>query len=282
MKNYLDLKFEIPDALTFEEGPGGLIFTNITTPTATARICLHGAHLTSFIPKGQEEVLWLSPDAIYHPDKAIRGGIPICWPWFSAHPSDPIQPSHGYARLSQWKIAVTSMPDPNTVEIQLTLPGCSLKITVSDTLSLQLTTHNNTDAHITLTSALHTYLRISDISKIHVQGLDHTHYLDDVDGSKLKSQTSDVTIEQEVDRRYENTTSDILVHDQNRTLRVTKTGSHSTVVWNPWSNRAAEIADMPDNGYQTMLCIEAANAGSDIITLAPGASHTLGTEISIV
>lgn len=273
--------FQIPGALIFETGAGGFIFAKMATPGASADVCLHGAHVTSFIPTGQEEVLWLSPDAVFRPDKAIRGGIPICWPWFSAHPTDPTQPSHGYARISQWEIAATSMPTPDTAQLLLTLPGCALKITVSDKIDLQLTTTNDTAEPLTLTSALHTYLQISDISNIRVEGLNGTNYLDDVDDSQTKSQSGDLTIDQEVDRRYENTTGDILVHDQNRTVRITKTGSRSTVVWNPWSNRAAKIADMPDDGYQTMLCIEAANAGSDIITLAPGASHTLGTTISI-
>ena len=277
-------EFEIPGALRFERGSGGFEFAQITTPAASASICLHGGHVTDYTPAGEPPLLWLSPEAVFRSDKAIRGGVPVCWPWFSAHPTDPTQPSHGHARLSLWQVVASAMPDPGTVELTMELPGeigCRLVVSVGAKLSLALTTTNSRDETLELTQALHSYLRVGDIERVHCEGLDGVRYIDSLDGDREKVQQGPVRFGAELDRIYTQTAGDVLVHDPalGRTLRVAKWGSRSTVVWNPWSNRAAEIGDMPDDGYRTMLCVEAANVGADAQRLRPGEVVTLGTSI---
>ncbi|CAN5368010.1 D-hexose-6-phosphate mutarotase [soil metagenome] len=294
----LAARFGIPDALAFESGPGGFPFAKIATPEATAEVCLHGGHLTAFAPAGQEPVIWMSPAAVFAPSKAIRGGIPVCWPWFGDHPDDPAsKPAHGFARTSLWEVTAASQPEPGAVRLELGLPAaaappgvfppaynCTLAITVARTLALELTTTNLSDSPFVLTAALHTYLNVGDISQIRCEGLDGTRYRDKMDGYRQKSQSGDILIDSPTDRVYEDTTGDTLVRDGalGRTIRVRKSGSSTTVVWNPWAAGAAKMADMPDDGYQTMLCVEAANAGTGAVTLAPGRSHALATMITVI
>ncbi|MFT4547180.1 MAG: glucose-6-phosphate 1-epimerase [Verrucomicrobiales bacterium] len=283
----LNEQFGIAEALSFEDGAGDFTFVKIRAAGGTAEICLHGGHVTSFVPLGEAPVLWLSPEAVYRESKAIRGGVPICWPWFHHHPSDPEKPSHGYARISPWDVVGSSVGESGSVRLELTLLGeigCELSIDVSKRLALELKTTNRSEVPIGLSGALHSYLAIGDISEVRVEGLGSLAYLDDVDGGAPKLQVGDVEIGQEVDRRYQHTEGEVLVHDGalGRTLRVSKSGSATTVLWNPWWNRAAEIGDMPDDGYQTMLCVEAANAASDGIVLQSGESQLLGTTIEVV
>jgi len=288
LPNELNAEFGIPGVLAFERGRGGLVFAKVSTPAAEAEICLYGGHVTSFVPVGERPVIWLSPEAIYREGKAIRGGIPICWPWFSAHPSDPEQPSHGVARISEWEVSGAARLDDETLQLRLSLPGehgCELAVTVSRRLSLELKTTNRSVGPMLFSAALHSYFQLGNIAEAKLEGLDGVAYLDDVDAgaSGTKVQEGEIVIDREVDRRYLGTTADVLIHDASlgRTIRVAKTGSATTVVWNPWSNRAAQLEDMPDDGYTTMLCVEAANVGPDEITLAPGESQVIGTTISV-
>jgi D-hexose-6-phosphate mutarotase len=282
----LNSKFGIAGALTFGLGQGGFVFAKISTPAAEAEICLYGGQVVSFTPVGEAPVIWLSPDAVYREGKAIRGGIPICWPWFSAHPSDPEKPSHGTARISEWELRGAELLDGGALQLRLSLPGehgCELALSVSRNLSLALETTNRSDGPLMLSAALHSYFQVGDIADVRLEGLSGVAYLDDVDASVSKVQDGRLVIHEEVDRRYLGTTKDVLIHDSSlgRTVSVSKTGSASTVVWNPWSGRAAELGDMPDDGYQTMVCVEAANVGPDEIALAPGESQVLGTTISV-
>ncbi len=282
----LNATFEIPDALTFETGPGGFPFAKIATDRATAEICLHGGHVTAFAPAGQTPVIWMSSEAVFDPKKALRGGIPICWPWFGDHPTDSTQPAHGFARTSMWNVTGSALAGPGTVRLELTLPtenGCVLAITVGNTLSLELTSTNRSDSALDVTTALHTYFTVGDIGQVRCEGLDGVSYRDKMDGYAEKMQEGDVIIDSPTDRVYENTTGVVLIRDAalGRTIRVGKSGSQTTVVWNPWASGAAKMGDMPDDGYKTMICVEAANAGSDVISLAPGKSHTIATTIGV-
>lgn len=287
----LNHHFGIDEHIAFHQGSGDFPFVTLTTSHGTAEVCLYGAHLTSWIPTGAAEVIWTSPDAIYLTGKAIRGGIPVCWPRFADQDTPYDIPAHGVARTSLWKVTSTSADDTEA-KITLRLPPCEnlpafdlqLAITVSKELHLELTTTNLSDQPFTITQALHTYLNVGDIDQVEISGLDEVRYHDKMDDYQEKIQTGNLTFDKAFDSIYEGTSSDVLLHDKSlaRTIKVTKAGSDTTVIWNPWKETAEKMADMPDNGYQTMVCIEAANAGEEIITLNAGKSHTLTTTIASI
>lgn len=290
----LNARFGITGRLSFEHGPGGFVFARLESRGGTAEVCLHGAHVTAFAPKEQPPVIWVSPDAVFAPTKAIRGGIPVCWPWFADHPNDPDKPAHGVARTTQWEVTASSMIAPEAIRIEFTLPSeiagpvapgieLKLEVTLTNALELELTTTNHSEESFSLSEALHTYLQIGAIEKISIDGLDNTLYLDKLEAYLEKRQEGDVIVNSQTDRIYQDTSADILVHDGElqRIIRVGKTGSSTTVVWNPWAAVAEKMADFTDDGFQHMVCVEATNAVKDIIVLEPGDHHILGTRIAI-
>ena len=283
----LNTEFCISGALSFSEGAGGFVFANLSAGGASVELCLYGAHVTSYVPEGEEPVIWMSPDAMFRKGKAIRGGIPICWPWFLAHPTDPEQPSHGTARISQWEVVGAERLEDGGVCLRLALPGelaCELAVTLGASLKLELTTSNGTGQPLLMSEALHSYFQVGDISQVTLSGLEGVSYLDTVDGFAEKVENEAISISEEVDRRYHGTAAEVLIRDEalGRTIRVAKMGSATTVVWNPWIDKAKGLGDFPDDGYETMVCVEAANCGLDEFTLAAGEVRVLGTEISLV
>lgn len=294
----LNARYKISGQLAFESGPGGFPFVRISTPLASAEICLHGGHVTAFQPNGEKPLIWLSPTATFDSKKAIRGGIPICWPWFGDHPTDPEKPAHGFARSSLWEVVSASIDSESVARVILRLSqelvpqgffttdfGLQLEITISWELTLSLTTTNYSELPVAMriTDALHTYLQVGDVEAVRIEGLDGITYRDKLEDFREKTQVGDVVFRGSVDRVYEGTRSAILVVDEQneRTIRVTKSGSDTTVVWNPGAEGAARLSDMPDDGYRTMVCVEAANAGQDVINLARDESHTLSTTIAL-
>jgi glucose-6-phosphate 1-epimerase len=274
--------------------PGYPVF-EIQHPAAHARITLHGAHLTQWTPTSQQPVIYLSPEAIFQEGKAIRGGIPICWPWFGHHESDPKLPQHGFVRTRPWELSDAS-ENASDIRLKFTMQDSeetlrlwphafrlTLEMRIGAELHLALETENTSDAPFTITDALHTYLAVGDIRQVTIEGLDDTDYLDTVGTKQERHQSGDITIDREVDRQY-HSSNEIRVHDQalNRLIAVQNSGSQTTVVWNPWIAKAAALADLPDKDYQRFVCVETANAWNDRITLAPGANHLLATTIRIL
>jgi glucose-6-phosphate 1-epimerase len=278
------------------EGQNGFIKVVIDNEFARCEVYLHGAHVTSFIPKGGDDLLWLSKTAIFDQSKAIRGGIPLCWPWFGAHPTDKTKAAHGFARVSQWQVVSTQTTEIGATELILGLKASDktfelwphefelqYKITVAQSLSVELTTINTGKESIEITEALHSYLALGDITKARVQGLDGISYSDKVDGSKVIEQVGDIVVEQEVDRVYLNTLDSCLLIDDalKRTINISKSGSLDTVVWNPWVDKASSMADVQDNGHQTMVCIEAANVLDNVIDIAAGERHSISQTLGL-
>lgn len=289
----LNTRFGIPGRLSFARGSGAFAFAHLKSPGGNAEICLHGAHVTAFVPNGQPPVIWVSPDAVYAPERAIRGGIPVCWPWFADHPENPDMPAHGVARTSQWEVTASSVVS-DAVRIEFKLPAgiaapvapdieLKLAVTLTDSLDLELTTTNQSGTQFSLTQALHTYLHVGAIEKVSIEGLNEALYLDKVESYREVQQEGDVIVNSETDRMYQNTTADILVKDAelDRTIRVGKTGSSTTVVWNPWITKAEKMADFTNEEFHHMVCVEATNAADDVIVLDPGTRHTLGTRIAV-
>lgn len=267
-------------------------YVEIFNTGARAKIALQGAHLFHYERVGEEPLLWLSERSFFEIGRAIRGGVPVCWPWFGKHPINSELPQHGFARSSVWELLEAKEIDEHATEVILQLQPSAeslqlwphkfellLAITVGRTLTLALTTRNCDAQAFEFTAALHSYFAVENIDKVHVEGLADKSYFDKVTGEE-RAQQGNLTVSKEVDRIYRKVDYPVTLHDQNRTLRIDAQGSSSAVVWNPWKEECVAMPDMKDDAYKTMLCIEAANAPGDARKLAPGEEHTLTSIIS--
>jgi glucose-6-phosphate 1-epimerase len=295
----LNATHAIPHIATILPGQNNLPKIHIILPTATAEIYLHGAQITSWLPAHTtQDVLFLSTQSFFQPGKAIRGGIPVCWPWFRAKADNPTAQSHGLVRTKSWTLdSITHTAEDNTVTITLSTGNTAetealwphafhlqLRITVGATLQLELTATNTGAAPFIFEEALHTYFHIADIHAVHVRGLANTPYLDNTDNNREKSTASDLTFTAATDNAYLDTESPLELIDPgfHRTLRTEKVHSRTTVAWNPWREAAAKLPDLADDEWTRMACVEAANIRADAITLAPGVHHTLTSTLSVL
>jgi len=290
--------------------PGHWSFTRWTTlgqleamevhhPQFRARIFLQGAHLTHFAPHGEPDWLWMSDSARFEPGRAIRGGIPVCWPWFGIPEKNPPEvrrrirtdSAHGFARTAVWKLEDVR-ETAHEVEISLSLDanidfsdlwdGRALALITfsfsAEGCQLVLTTTNTGPEPLAFTQALHTYLPTSDISQTRVHGLENCGYTDSLQDWSYHTQEGPVEFSGETDRIYESGEPLMLKTPAGR-RRITAIGSDSTIVWNPGPDKAKRLSDFPDIAWQSMLCVESANALGDYRVLNEGQSHTLGVMI---
>ncbi|MFN6961769.1 MAG: D-hexose-6-phosphate mutarotase [Rhodocyclaceae bacterium] len=293
----LQLRFAAADFLSFAEIAPGFIVVDVTTPFSSARIALQGAHLMTWQPKGQKPVIWLSQAAKFVPGKSIRGGVPICWPWFGPHATQSGYPGHGFARTIPWLlIAAHRLPDgrvrlvfepqfDETCRTQWPHPSSvRYTVTLGQELVVSLATTNDGNVPFTLGQALHTYFTVGDAHRIEIAGLEGCTYIDRVDGGKRKKQKGRVTIAGEVDRVYLGSRGCCGIIDplMKRTILITSTGSRSTVVWNPGKDKAAKMGDFGRRGEERMVCVETANAADDVITLAPGETHCMSAQYRVI
>jgi len=284
--------------LQLVEDENGLMTIEVNNPLATAQIALQGAHVTQWQPKNvSAPVLWLSKKARHIHGRSIRGGVPICWPWFGAHPTNTEVCPHGFARVMPWRLIESNILDSGATRLvlqiidtpvaqkQLEYPyELTLTLTIGETLQMELATKNNGDEPFEIGEALHTYFQVSDVETIAVSGLEGTLYADKVKDFARDKQKGALTFHSEFDRVYIDTQSDCVIEDKglNRKIRIKKTGSRSTVVWNPWKQKAAELSDMGDNDdWRHMICVESANALDNVINVAPHSTHVLTVEYSV-
>jgi glucose-6-phosphate 1-epimerase len=293
----LQTRFGIPGIVRIEAGRGLLPKINVTSDLATAEIYLHGAHVTQFAPRGARPVLFLSQNSSFDAGKPIRGGIPLVFPWFGPGMGQPKSPLHGFARLKSWEIESCDLRTDGTVRIALSLgsdettlalwpTAFSLRmiIIVGSALDITLEVKNLSTNPAQIEEALHTYLQVGDVRKVIVNGLDNLEYFDRADGGKKKKQTeSPIELTGETDRAYLRTRGVCTVEDPEfgRTIKIEKSGSDVTVLWNPWVAKGEAMSDLAGGQWPTMLCVEAANALECAVTLAAGATHRMGTRISI-
>ena len=290
----LNEKYGIRDQLVFTEGPGELITAEISNSHGEATVALHGGHILSFRPRDCEPVLWLSRKSYFKPGKAIRGGIPVCWPWFADHPTDTDKPAHGFVRTAVWSVSETETLADDSTRLKLSVADSEetmklwphrfrleLDCTVSDVLTTKLIATNTGSKPFICGGALHSYFNISAVSNILIKGLEDCAYKDKVDQFRRKVQEGPVSVRSETDRIYLDTKADCIIVDSGmqRRIRVIKKGSRTTVVWNPWIDKARKMADFGDDEYNGMVCVETANADADVITLAPGGTHILESRI---
>lgn len=287
----------IPEAIRFDTEPGGLQRAVISTPAAEAVLYLQGAHLANWAPRGQRPVLFLSPRSVFAPGKAIRGGVPIIFPWFGNRSDGKPGPAHGFARTSQWAMESSRLREDGRVEIALTLTdsdatrrlfdsafGLRFRVTIGSELEMELEATNHSNEPFTFEAALHTYFAIGDIHQASVSGLENTVFIDKTDGFKRKSQGAEpIRIAKETDQVHLNTQTVCMIRDPvwNRRIVIEKSGSNSTVIWNPWIEKSQGMPDMTADGWKQMLCAETANAADNSVVLAPGAAHSLAARIWI-
>ena len=278
--------------IEYKKLKNGFEYIEVSNTSARAKIALQGAHLFHYQCVGKKPLLWLSDSSFFETGKAIRGGVPICWPWFGKHTTESNLPQHGFARNFLWTLVDVNETNEHLTELKFLLKssGESLKlwphsfelllhITVGKTLTIALTTKNCDEKAFAITSALHTYFAVANIDKVSIEGLHNTQYFDALTKENTR-QRGRVCIAEEVDRIYREVHNPLTLHDQERTVRICTEGSSSVVVWNPWADKCARMNDMADDAYKTMLCIETANALEDARLLAPDEEHTLTAIIS--
>jgi glucose-6-phosphate 1-epimerase len=284
------MRFAIP-GVTISEGHGGLEKIDVTTQSSSAEIYLHGAHVTKFQKTGEPPVLFMSQSSHFQNDSPIRGGIPVIFPWFGSREGHP---AHGFGRLEDWELAGGSDVSNLSTTLRFILPqserarefpafSAEYVVTVGSSLRCELRITNKSQQNFTFEDCLHTYFQVGDINQISVTGLKDADYLDQMEGFARKTETNDqIKITGETDRIYLNTESTVEILDKKlkRRIRVAKSGSSSTVLWNPWVEKSKRMPDFGDDEFHTMVCVESCNVAENRRTVAPGKTSPLRIDLS--
>ena len=285
-------RFEIPGRVSLLEGNGGLPKIEVTTDYSEAEIYLHGGQVTHFQKKGDAPLLFLSQVSRFASGQAIRGGIPIIFPWFGAREGEPM---HGFARLTEWECHEATAVPEGGVSLRFSLPNsadgatwplftANYIVTITDALALELIiTNASPDQPFSFETCLHTYFFVGDINAVSVSGLKGATYLDKVEHFAQKSETNDaLKITSELDRIYLDMPGPIEIRDEHlrRKIRIHTTGAASTVVWNPWSVKAQQMPDFGNDEYKQMICVESGNVAKNKVMLPPGHSAVLQVKLS--
>jgi glucose-6-phosphate 1-epimerase len=285
----LDRRFGIPGIARIVAGEGGLPKVAIAAGETAGEMYLHGAHVTSWQPRGAQEVLFVSSESRWEDGRAIRGGIPICFPWFGGKAGDPSAPAHGFVRTTAWQLesimqtgdAITvSMFTESNDDTKKWWPAefhLAHRVTFGSELKLELVVRNTGTKSLRFEEALHTYFKVGHIEKVLLQGLDTIHYLDKTDSNREKTQQGPIGIVFETDRVYLNTTGAIELEDHSlgRRIDISRENSFASVVWNPWIQKAMALSDFGDAEWMQMLCVEASNVADFGVELAPGQQHKM-------
>lgn len=293
----LNHEFGIAGVVTFAEGEGGMPRLRVDNRAARAEISLHGGQVLAYRPlAASHALLFLSERAWFRPDKAIKGGIPVCWPWFGDDPEGRGRPAHGFARIAEWSVLRTAQLAPGHTRVVLGLEDdaatralwphafrLTLTLDIADTLALSLATTNTGDKPFRITQALHTYFAVGAIDAVSVNGLDGCRYLDKVRGFAEGRQTGPVTFAAEVDRIYQGVERDLSINDTSlgRSILIRPGNSTTAVAWNPWAEISTAAQDLADDAYRRFVCVETANAGDEIVNIAPGAEYALSVSYRV-
>jgi glucose-6-phosphate 1-epimerase len=290
----LNRRFAVSGVASVTAGNNGLPRVCANIPAATAEIYLHGAQLTSWRPAGAEEVIFLSKHAQWEQGRAIRGGIPVCFPWFRNKADDPKAPAHGFVRTKAWQLdSVESKGDTVVVSLSTASDAATRarwphdfrlthRLTIGEELTQELEVSNTGNTPLRFEEALHTYYRVGGAEAVRVIGLDGVAYLDNTDGNRRKQQQGDIVFTGQADSAYLDTTGAVEIFDPllHRRIRLAKQDSRTTVVWNPWSTGAQSMADLGDE-WRKMVCVEASNIRDFAVDLTPGERHTMRTIIHV-
>jgi len=288
-------RYAIPGVATVVAGNGGLAKVVVSTPEAIGEIYLHGSHVTSWKPSDASEALYLSPNSLFQDGRAIRGGVPICFPWFGDKQGDASAPAHGFVRTKSWQleaierteqgVAVTSSTASDETTRKWWPADFRLvcRATFGHELRLELTVTNTGSSPFTFEEALHAYFAVSDAESVVLRGLDGTRYIDKTDNRTEKTQSGDVRIAAETDRVYLNTEHPIQLVDPagKHQIVIEKQNSWTTVVWNPWIQKSVDLKDLGADQWKRFVCIETCNVVPSSVQLDPGQSHIMAAVISV-
>jgi glucose-6-phosphate 1-epimerase len=291
----LNRRFEIPGIARIVDGRGGLPCVQVSSPRAAGEIYLHGAHVTSWKPAGAEEVLYLSSKSKWQDGAAIRGGVPVCFPWFSARADDPRSPAHGLVRTKSWQLeGITHADHDVTVALSTSADDATRKTwfgdyhllfcaTFGEQLRLEIIVTNHGTSSFRFEEALHSYFRVANVAGAKLRGLNGAGFIDKTDPKREKHQHGEVVISAETDRVYLKTFSTVEIEDPaaRRRVLVAKEESRDTVVWNPWSEKAKKMSDVGADEWRTFVCVETCNVGDHAVNLAPSQVHTMSALISV-
>jgi glucose-6-phosphate 1-epimerase len=289
---------ELPPSVVLQRGEGCLPCVRVAGRAGRAEIYLQGAHVTSWRPTGWEPVIWLSRFSTFSPGAPIRGGIPVCFPWFGRNLSDPDAPLHGFARLHNWTLVAAS-EDGDDVSLTFQLSDsddtrssawpfrfeATYRVVVGMTLQLSLEITNPGSEPVAFEEALHTYYAVGDVRDVGVLGLTGASYLDRVaDGEPVRQRDEPIRIEQETDRLYLSSAETVTIEDAagDRVIRIRKGGSNATLVWNPWIDKSEAMSDFGGDEWIETICVETCNAGPTGVMLGPGERHRMTTTIDLL
>lgn len=295
----LNAEHGIEGVLRVTEGRGGLSLIEIENARASARVSPYAGQVLGFRPSGAgDDLLFVGERAYFEAGKAIKGGIPICWPWFGADPAGKGRPAHGFVRSLPWRLSGTEAVDPGTTRVTLEIEDddttralwrhpfrLRLDITVGATLGVLLTTGSSGDTPFVLTQGLHAYFKTGDATRTRVLGLDGCRYIDKAAGANdaIGHQQGPVIFGAEVNRIYENVGPELTIEDPalGRRVRIRGRNSRTCVVWNPWVATARAMDDLDDEDYRRFVCVETVNTASEQVEVAPGTECSLGAEYAL-
>jgi glucose-6-phosphate 1-epimerase len=291
----LHSRFGIPGVADIVSGNGDLPKVVISAPDAAGEMYLHGSHVTSWAPQASGEGLYLSPKSLFQDGRAIRGGVPVCFPWFGDKADDPSAPAHGFVRTKTWELQSIESAGKSVIVSMSTESGddtrkwwphdfrLTCRTTFGAELKIELIVTNSGTAPFTFEEALHAYFAVGDATAAHVRGLDATRYIDKTDQFTEKMQSGDVGFSAETDRVYLATERDLELLDPagKRSVGVHKQDSHTTVVWNPWSEKSIALQDLGANEWKHFVCIETTNVGPSAVQLGPGQGHTMAVRVQL-
>lgn len=292
----LESALSLPAGIRMVAGAGSLPAVEVSLPTGTALVYLHGAHVAQWTPTGQKPVLWMSAHGAFSPAAALRGGIPVCFPWFGPNLTDASAPNHGWARVSPWTLTGAALVGADAV-LTFELAGAhrdasgvaqpvSLRytVTIGARLTLDLVAQNDGTAAVSVETALHTYFAVGDARTTQLLGLADLPYLDrSVSPPVTASSALPVAIiGTEIDRVYPMPRT-VTIDDvtNSRTITIGDTDAAQTVVWNPGTVKAAAMADYGDDEWTETICVEACNVRDQAVILAPGQNHSMSVGITV-
>lgn len=263
----------------------GITLFHIDHPCCQASVSQQGAQLLSWTPTGTAPVIWLSPAARFNLGSAIRGGIPVCWPWFGPHPSDATLPAHGIARSASWDL-ISQSEDAAGVALHFQLKDnaasraiwpvafeLNLTLYLGATFHLAFEATHHGDAPVMISDALHTYFAVADCETVTVSGLDQCAMYDKVSHTHHTQQGAP-QFSQETDRVFLDVPDTLILHDPaGRDIHIQSTGTRSAIIWNPGQAKAQQMADVGTH-WQGFACVETGNALQNQYLLPPTHTHT--------
>ncbi|MEM7809323.1 MAG: D-hexose-6-phosphate mutarotase [Planctomycetota bacterium] len=277
-------------AIEIVEGRGDMPMVRVRTDLAEADVYLHGGHVTHFKPAGGDDVLFVSDKAVFDGTSPIRGGIPICFPWFGGNGPSADASSHGFARTATWSLVDLAQKDGEaTIHLRLKSDEATRRrwpVDFAFDYTIRVGRSLDSDAAVTTASpasfelALHSYFRVHDVASTKLNGFSGGRYIDQLDGNTTKDQPEEPAIVGEVDRIYQGHTSDVTINDGHRTITIAKTGSTSTVLWNPHIAKSQRTPDLGDDEWPGFLCVETAAIGDGRIDLPDGGTHKMTLSIT--